>query len=82
MKEKDAKIYAFSSIMRISNNNYNEEEKEYWKDYGCTGLPRQQWVCCHRRARIYDPCCQAVHSLHRYGKQPDAGEADRGNAQR
>lgn len=29
-----AKIYAFSSIMRISNNNYNEEEKEYWKDYG------------------------------------------------
>ena len=32
--EKNAKIYAFSSIMRISNNNYNEEEKEYWKDYG------------------------------------------------
>lgn len=28
------KVYAFSSIMRISNNNYNEEEKEYWKDYG------------------------------------------------
>ena len=34
LKEKHAKIYAFSSIMRISNNNYNEEEKEYWKDYG------------------------------------------------
>ena len=34
LKEKEAKIYAFSSIMRISNNNYNEEEKEYWKDYG------------------------------------------------
>ena len=34
LKEKYAKIYAFSSIMRISNNNYNEEEKEYWKDYG------------------------------------------------
>lgn len=32
--KKEAKIYAFSSIMRISNNNYNEEEKEYWKDYG------------------------------------------------
>ena len=32
--EKDAKIFAFSSIMRISNNNYNEEEKEYWKEYG------------------------------------------------
>lgn len=30
----DKKVYAFSSIMRISNNNYNEEEKEYWKDYG------------------------------------------------
>ena len=34
LKEKEAKIYAFSSIMRISNNNYNEEEKDYWKDYG------------------------------------------------
>lgn len=32
--KKEAEIYAFSSIMRISNNNYNEEEKEYWKDYG------------------------------------------------
>ena len=31
---KHKKVYAFSSIMRISNNNYNEEEKEYWKDYG------------------------------------------------
>lgn len=28
------KVYAFSSIMRISNNNINEEEKEYWKDWG------------------------------------------------
>ena len=27
-------VYAFSSIMRISNNNYNEEEKEYWNLYG------------------------------------------------
>lgn len=32
--DKNAKVYAFSSIMRISNNNYNEEEKEYWKYYG------------------------------------------------
>lgn len=32
--EKKAKIYAFSSIMRIANNNFNIEEKEYWKDYG------------------------------------------------
>lgn len=28
------KVYAFSSIMRISNNNYNEEEKEYWNLWG------------------------------------------------
>ena len=27
LSEKNAKIYAFSSIMRISNNNINEEEK-------------------------------------------------------
>jgi len=32
--KKDAKIYAFSSIMRISNNNINEEEKEYWSKWG------------------------------------------------
>ena len=29
-----AEIYAFSSVMRISNNNINEEEKEYWNLYG------------------------------------------------
>ena len=34
LKNKNAKVYAFSSIMRISNNNYNEEEKEYWAKYG------------------------------------------------
>lgn len=28
------KVYAFSSVMRISNNNINQEEKEYWSDYG------------------------------------------------
>lgn len=32
--EGKIKIYAFSSIMRISNNNINEEEKEYWDKYG------------------------------------------------
>lgn len=31
---KSKKVYAFSSIMRISNNNVNEEEKEYWNKYG------------------------------------------------
>lgn len=34
LKEKNSKIYAFSSIMRISNNNVNQEEKEYWNKYG------------------------------------------------
>ena len=31
---KNTEIYAFSSIMRISNNNINEEEKEYWNKWG------------------------------------------------
>ena len=30
----NTKVYAFSSIMRISDNNCNEEEKEYWNDWG------------------------------------------------
>lgn len=34
LKDKNAQIYAFSSIMRISNNNVNEEEKEYWNKWG------------------------------------------------
>lgn len=34
LENKKAKIYAFSSIMRISNNNVNEEEKEYWSKWG------------------------------------------------
>lgn len=32
--KKSKNVYAFSSIMRISNNNVNEEEKEYWNKYG------------------------------------------------
>ncbi len=28
------KVYAFSSIMRISNNNINQEEKSYWDRWG------------------------------------------------
>lgn len=31
---KTKNILAFSSIMRISNNNINEEEKEYWAQWG------------------------------------------------
>ncbi|MBQ9246181.1 DUF4127 family protein [bacterium] len=34
IKKQKAKVYAFSSIMRISNNNINEEEKEYWSEFG------------------------------------------------
>ena len=34
LKENSSKVYAFSSIMRISNNNINQEEKEYWNEYG------------------------------------------------
>lgn len=34
ISNKKYSVYAFSSIMRISNNNYNEEEKEYWSQYG------------------------------------------------
>jgi len=33
-KNKNIKIYATSSIMRVSDNNCNEEEKSYWDKYG------------------------------------------------
>ena len=31
---KKVKIFGFSSIMRISDNNCGEEEKSYWENYG------------------------------------------------
>lgn len=34
ISKKAEKILAFSSIMRISNNNINEEEKPYWDKWG------------------------------------------------
>ena len=34
ISKKQIKVYAFSSIMRISNNNINEEEKLYWDKWG------------------------------------------------
>ncbi len=34
LNKKNSRVYAFSSIMRISNNNINDEEKEYWSEYG------------------------------------------------
>jgi hypothetical protein len=33
-KTTDIKVFALSTIMRISNNNINEEEKLYWDKYG------------------------------------------------
>ena len=32
--KKQCKTYIFTSIMRISNNNVNEEEKPYWAEWG------------------------------------------------
>jgi len=32
--KKRCKTFVFSSIMRISNNNVNEEEKPYWSEWG------------------------------------------------
>ena len=32
--ENKPKVYAFSSIMRISDSYINEEEKSYWNQYG------------------------------------------------
>ncbi len=34
LKSLNTKVFAFSSIMRISNNNINEEEKDYWNPWG------------------------------------------------
>ncbi len=34
LKNTKAKVFAFSGIMRISNNNINEEEKPYWSSWG------------------------------------------------
>lgn len=34
LRKTNCKTLVFSSIMRISNNNCNEEEKEYWSEYG------------------------------------------------
>ena len=34
LKKNRTEVYAFSSVMRISNNNVNQEEKEYWSEYG------------------------------------------------
>lgn len=33
-KNPDLSVYVCSTILRISNSNENQEEKEYWKEYG------------------------------------------------
>lgn len=45
------KVYAFSSIMRISNNNINEEEKPYWDKWG-KKIFEYSW-CLHKENRIF-----------------------------
>ncbi|MCM1010843.1 MAG: DUF4127 family protein [Fusobacterium sp.] len=44
------KVYAFSSIMRISNNNINEEEKPYWDEWG-KKIFEYSWVL-HKENRM------------------------------
>ena len=51
-KIEKTKIYAVSSIMRISNNNINEEEKSYWDKYG-RDLFRYSYLS-HKLLRNYD----------------------------
>ena len=51
-KNKNIKIYAVSSIMRISNNNINEEEKSYWDKYG-RDIFRYSYLA-HKLLRHYD----------------------------
>ncbi len=47
---KGKKVYAFSSIMRISNNNINEEEKPYWDKWG-KKIFEYSWVL-HKENRM------------------------------
>lgn len=42
-------IYAFNIVMRISNSNINEEEPEYWKDYG-----KKLWRYSRLHYRVHD----------------------------
>jgi len=49
---KKTKIYAYSSIMRISDNNCNEEEKSYWELYG-RDLFKYSYLS-HKLLRNYD----------------------------
>ncbi|MBR1616664.1 DUF4127 family protein [bacterium] len=44
VEQKGCKTLAFSSIMRISNNNINEEEKEYWAQWGKRIFEWSYWL--------------------------------------
>lgn len=52
---QSAKIYAFSSIMRISNNSINEEEKEYWNPWGKKIFEYSYNL--HKSKRLYEANC-------------------------
>ncbi|MBU9710220.1 DUF4127 family protein [Evansella tamaricis] len=52
-------IHVFSATMRISNNNVNEEEKEYWKNYG-----KDIWAYSYH-----------THRYHRHKQQHDLDQA-------
>lgn len=54
-KNKNLKIYATSSIMRISNNNVNEEEKPYWNIWGKKIFEYSYWN--HRQKVLMEMNC-------------------------
>ena len=55
ISRQSAKIYAFSSIMRISNNSINEEEKEYWNPWGKKIFEYSYNL--HKSKRLYEANC-------------------------
>jgi hypothetical protein len=55
-KMNNVNVYGFSTIMRISNNNINEEEKEYWSEYGT--LIYQYSNLLHKAKKIETPQIQ------------------------
>ncbi len=55
IKAQNAKIFAFSSIMRISNNSINEEEKEYWNPWGKKIFEYSYNL--HKSKRLYEANC-------------------------
>ena len=54
IRQKAKRILAFSSIMRISNNNINEEEKEYWAQWGKKIFEFSYYQHKSRREKTYN----------------------------